>query len=423
MAWSLSLSRAFAARDLGYSMRTLFVSPDPELWGCAESTERIAEDKSMATCVLDPGSPPHEIIDLLYDSLAGLEPDLVILNSHDACYAAAARLRGAKRIAVAHADSVYYRRLIEQYCYVDAAVSVNDTIHGWLEPILAGRPVHKIDRLAGNIATLSDDRLMHVDLLDAVWEPALYQSAELEVEQYRELFDEVLALPVRDRLTDCGARLTVMEGPRTALEIQPERVEEWARLRLRDAGYTAIGLDHPEPGNDAVVVRREASVDTEQVARWRRSGLGVVRVPDLIDESIVERMERLVCSAVARGRRRIAVYGIGQHTQRARDLFSRELPFICFIDDSPERPEQFMGLPTVPLAGVRELKPDAILLSSDAWEAEMIERCCESMPGIEVIPVYEWRISKEHARQTAGAEEIGVACTDGGSPSTLPRST
>ena len=535
--WSQRLGRAFAECDLGYEVRTLLVARSADQWDPGEHPEW--GDETTDACVIDPTAPPHEILDTLGESLKRLEPALVMPNYFDACYAAAAGLRGVRTVAVAHTDAAYYQRLIGQYSGFDAAVGVSDAVMAWLRPIAGARPVHKIvygvpvaarprevarggairlayigrmveqqkrigdllgvidglerravayelhmvgdglhlgdwvrslgertprsgrvevhgrrsatwvesflgtvdctvlvsdyegtsismleamgrgvvpvvtairsgvdewvrdgengvcapvgepDAMAERIAALAADRGLIARLSVAAWETARGQSIGAMGERYRGLFDEVFASPARVGPTDAGLRLSELEGRLATPVVRHDEVEAWARARLGSAGYTSISLDRPATGCDAVLVRPGADVSPHEVRTWRRRGLGVVRVPHLTDESMADRMERLVRAAMSRGRRRFAVYGTGKHTRRASGLFGRGLPFVGFIDDAPGVDGRFLGLPVVPLDRLGELKPDAILLSSDLWEERMRERCREAAAdGVEVIAVY-----------------------------------
>lgn len=250
-------------------------------------------------------------------------------------------------------------------------------------------PVGEPDAMAERIGALGSDRELLARLSVAAWETARHQSIGVMGEQYRDLFDEVFASPVRVGPTDAGLRLSEMEGRQGSALVRPGEVEAWARTRLREAGYCSVALDRPRAGCDAVLVREGAGVCADEIRAWRGRGLGVVRVPHLTDETMPDRMERLVRAAMSRGRKRFAVYGTGQHTRRASGLFGRGLPIVGFIDDAPASDGRFLGLPVVPLDRLDELEPDAILLSSDLWEERMRERCRGvETAGVEVIAVY-----------------------------------
>ena len=92
-----------------------------------------------------------------------------------------------------------------------------------------------------------------------------------------------------------------------------------------------------------------------------------------------------------RGCQRIAIYGLGQHTQtRADALENIDIPVVGFIDDQPPASGQAFGLPAVtPARAMIALKPDGVLLSSDAWEARLWENTAALREaGVYVRPIY-----------------------------------
>ena len=130
-----------------------------------------------------------------------------------------------------------------------------------------------------------------------------------------------------------------------------------------------------------------------------------------VDAQVSDRVGRLLAQAVRDGCSRVAVYGTGRHTRRLASVFDGTRPFVGFIDDSPPAWEYMFGLPIVRFEhAVEVLKPDAVLLSSDAWEAQMWERSeAWRRAGIRVIPIYaEYEpisvgAAAEHGRATAAA--------------------
>ncbi|MEO0629321.1 MAG: hypothetical protein AAFY46_01165, partial [Planctomycetota bacterium] len=94
------------------------------------------------------------------------------------------------------------------------------------------------------------------------------------------------------------------------------------------------------------------------------------------------------------GCRRIAIYGLGRHTQWRAGVFDRsDLPLVGIIDDTPPPSGEAFGLPVVTLdEAVDRLRPDAVLLSSDAWEHAMHERAQRlESAGVRIEPIYNTR--------------------------------
>jgi hypothetical protein len=166
---------------------------------------------------------------------------------------------------------------------------------------------------------------------------------------------------------------------------------EWIESALREAGYHRIAIGEPTEDCDAVIVRAGGIDDVaERVADYRRRGLGVAVWPHLIEAPVTDRMHRVAQQAVDDGCRRIAIYGVGKHTRRTAGIFERPLPLVGLIDDDPPPRPRVFGLPVVPLErALAELKPDAVLLSSDAWEEQMWRRSAAlRAAGVRVLPLY-----------------------------------
>jgi len=139
----------------------------------------------------------------------------------------------------------------------------------------------------------------------------------------------------------------------------------------------------------------------DEAPRLRASGRPVAIWPDLQEEPNLDRLARLCREALRDGARRIAVYGVGRHTRRSARLFELDLPIVGLLDDHPPPGGRAFGLPVVPLREWRDLEPDTILLSSDAWEAQMWENTApQRASGVRVIAVYG---EYEHA---SGAQPV-----------------
>jgi hypothetical protein len=291
---------------------------------------------------------------------------------------------------------------------VPAVTAVRSGVTEWVADAENGVvvPVGEPDRMAERLAVLSRDRAQLARLGRAAWEKVRRDaSVERMADKYKRLFDSVRARPLDRTPTDLGLRL--LERWRWCKDWSEDPAHATARVRtgLAEAGFRTIALDSPVPGCDAVIVRADSRplsrVQAEQIDIWRACGLGVVISPHLrcrspedamspLEAQSCDRVRSLVARAAATGSSRIAIYGAGKHTRRLAALFDGSLPLVGILDDAPPAWEYMFGLPVVPFEAALEiLRPDAVILSSDAWEAKMWARTEPfRRAGVRVIPVY-----------------------------------
>ena len=266
-------------------------------------------------------------------------------------------------------------------------------------------PIGEPDQMAARLAALAGDRGRIADMGRAAWETVRGRiGIDVMARRYRELFDVVIERPMDRRPTDVGLRLCDRYTWWKESVEQPEQAAVWIDVVLREAGYRNIAIDAPDDDCDAVIVRgRRGEVVADRVRRYRDMGLGVAVSPHLLEAPITERMHRLVLRAMDDGCRRVVIYGVGRHTRRSAGIFERGLPIVGLIDDEPPGPRLFGLRVVTPDRAMPELNPDAILLSSDAWEEQMWHRC-EALrdAGVRVIAMYGQYGHYEQAAETVG---------------------
>ena len=253
-------------------------------------------------------------------------------------------------------------------------------------------PIGEPDTMAQRLAEVAADRSRIASMGQAAWQTVRGSiSAEIMARRYRDLFDHVMDRPMDLSPTDMGLRLCDHYTWRKEWVERTDEAFEWIESALREAGYHRIAIGEPTADCDAVIVRAGGIDDIGQrIAEYRRRGLGVAVWPHLIEAPVTDRMHRVAQEAVDEGCRRIAIYGIGKHTRRTAGIFERPLPLVGLIDDDPPPRPRVFGLPVVPLErALAELKPDAVLLSSDAWEEQMWRRSAPlRAAGVRVLPLY-----------------------------------
>ncbi len=258
----------------------------------------------------------------------------------------------------------------------------------WIEEEHNGltAPVGKPDQIAAQIARLAGNPEMLSRMSREAWASARGQNIAVMAEQYRRLFDAVRSSPPAPQApTDVGLRLIEYQRWSAGSGTTTSEAESWAAVRLKEAGYKQLGS-----GADADACIAGPGDSPAENAMRRTSGQGVVRLPHLLDLTVVDRMSELILAAVESGRRRVAIYGTGQHTRRASRLFELDLPIVGFIDDAAGVGATLWGLPVVPLDRCEsDLRPDVVVISSDMWEDRMLERCGPlGDAGVEIIPIY-----------------------------------
>ncbi len=253
-------------------------------------------------------------------------------------------------------------------------------------------PIGEPDRMAARLAELAGDRDRIAAMGRAAWETVRGPvDIDTMARSYRDLFDAVMAGREDRRPTDLGVRLCDHYTWRKEWVESPDEALTWIERCLREAGYRRIAVGEPAAGCDAVIVRAGGLEPIEpRVAELRERGLGVAVWPHLIEAPVTDHMHRVVQRVVSEGCRRIAIYGIGEHTRRSAEILDRGLPFVGFIDDNPPSWRRIFGMRVVtPDRALTELKPDAVVLSSDAWEEQLWHRCASLREaGVRVLPLY-----------------------------------
>ncbi len=92
------------------------------------------------------------------------------------------------------------------------------------------------------------------------------------------------------------------------------------------------------------------------------------------------------------GHRRIALFGAGRHTLRLLDglVLPDGMELVAIFDENPAAcGGKILGVPVRPLGEAPAVKPDAVIVSSDAWEVQMLEKAAHLREhGIVVTGLY-----------------------------------
>lgn len=130
--------------------------------------------------------------------------------------------------------------------------------------------------------------------------------------------------------------------------------------------------------------------------QWSRDrGEPATSLPSDLDQ-LPTREGRMLLVVLARlsagGARRIALYGAGWHTRKLVDTLTNLPDVVAIIDDraGPEHalPSHLASKPVVTPSQARSLSLDAIVISSDEHESEMMDRAASWAKGVPVVPLY-----------------------------------
>ena len=257
---------------------------------------------------------------------------------------------------------------------VPAVTRVDSGVDEWIEEGITGvtAPVGEPEELAEKVAELAADRGKLCSIGRSAWARV---SSELGLDEmaakYATLFDRVCARDVPTRPSLAGVTIGdwhVWSKPTTE-DVEGEVL--WLKTRLEEAGYSSVALRKPSRSSDAVIIPSGLNGHDEVDAElWRSQGIDVVWSALARGGGVLARELRRLTAA---GYSRIAIYGLGQHTQRFAGLLeSCAYPIVGFIDDSPPASGRALGLPAVRHEdAIDALNPDCVLLSSDAWERAM----------------------------------------------------
>lgn len=85
---------------------------------------------------------------------------------------------------------------------------------------------------------------------------------------------------------------------------------------------------------------------------------------------------------------RITLYGAGQHTCRLLPLLPKSFRVCCIVDDSPCVPD-IQGIKVIPPAQLADYPCEAIVLSSDTYEAQLFHKALQwTQPTLPVFALY-----------------------------------
>lgn len=178
---------------------------------------------------------------------------------------------------------------------------------------------------------------------------------------------------------NCEAQLVAeYEGAATFAEID---------LYLRSKGFTLHQIHELQ-------VKGEELQSSYLDAMWLRNDvLAALRKSPrrTYEPGCVVRTRKALARCAEHGRKRVALYGSGQHTNKiAAALENPPVEIVGIIDDNPARQGQTMlGLPIISAERAMALGVQGVILSSDGHEAKLWEQSASfRKAGVPVLPLY-----------------------------------
>lgn len=192
-------------------------------------------------------------------------------------------------------------------------------------------------------------------------------------------FEDTLSLFLDHRI-EGGAFFGYQDVERAPAHRLPGHVEErvirkrldYAAERLALAEYDVVWREDKIQCyrvDDDVLSRPHMSARIQQVKQERAR--------------IRQRFDEAVAACLDAGIHRVVLYGTGRHSQRLGSrLKSCPLDILRFVDDNPARQGlSFLGFGIASLDQALELRPDAIIISTDAYETAIVERIRPKLTG------------------------------------------
>lgn len=289
-------------------------------------------------------------------------------------------------------------------------------------------PVGEPEALAQRVASLAHDRARLAELGRRAWtRVAERQGLKRMAERYASVFDQASAAERPVKPTLAGVTLMDLYSFTKQHTEDGEGESAWLVERLKEAGFERVSIGtpvsdrvpHASEGAQAVVIPAGSpGPDADTLQSWEARGIRIAWSSLLPAGMEWTLLVRHIAAMREMGLRRIAVFGLGQHTQRRAEAFAQGLPVVGFIDDRPPASGEAFGLPAVaPGEALRVLKPDGVLISSDAWEREMWAQT-KSLRGAGVVvrTIYD-----TYADAGTVQEEALTRCVGGLSQEAGPR--
>lgn len=257
---------------------------------------------------------------------------------------------------------------------VPAVTRVESGVNEWVRDDISGitAPVGKSELLARKIAELSSDRAKLAALGSNAWNAvSVHLGIDAMASQYAEVLDAMSQHEICTRPSLAGVTIGTSEHWFKRHTEDADGEVKWLVKRLTEAGYRSVAVGEPGESSDAVIIPAgDAGPDEQTASAWNKRGIDIAWSALMPDGGFFARQLRRMVDA---GCKRIAVYGIGQHSQRYADTIeSGDFPVVGFIDDKPPATKHAFGLPVeTPANAAETLAPDGVLLSSDTWEESL----------------------------------------------------
>lgn len=286
------------------------------------------------------------------------------------------------------------------------------------------------DTLAEHIALLALRRDALTRIGSEAWKVASeHFSAAATARKYAALFDNVMALPVPvqrshmlglRRLHSAAGSASDLHAtahwPRcTFAPDQAGHAMEICKLWAAEAGVEIASSPLTAlPGKAVIFDPGQLPPTPAVVSGMLRRGSIPIVPHALLNTRPADRARAVLHRLAEEGFRRIALYGAGNHSRMLCEVLAlgpvNPFGIVGFIDDAAAANHGercvLAGLPIVaPGRACDDLAPDAIVLSSDRFEPELLAAARHSIPGrIPILPIYDMSLV-----EASGSHEAALA--------------
>jgi glycosyltransferase involved in cell wall biosynthesis len=216
---------------------------------------------------------------------------------------------------------------------------------------------------------------------------------------------EALALGTPCLCADGAGMINLIAAGENGLHFRSRDAADLAEQIMRLAGDPALVARLQQNAQCLRTIEQDATqfediyaaVHPHRTSAWHTRSLAYLdtirlAVDAAAPPAYVPRLQKLAAELVAAGATNVALFGAGRHTLRilGEDQWPASLQLKAILDENPKAcGGRILGVPVLPLAEAEALGVDAIIVSSDAWELQMLAKLAPlAKAGLAVRGIY-----------------------------------